>query len=396
MSVAPTVANWAWPSGRSAAHPAGHGLRLRPGHPAPGGAPTFGSKWLQPRLGDFYAAHPGMLVHLHSRIQAVDFAASEIDAAISVAAGTGRGCVSIRCKPSTCGDRQPGDPGELPDATPATLADQLLLGVANNPQAWGEWFRHHELPHRRCAGAEFRADIAPHPGGTRRHRHRPGAAVLVEDELAQGELLACGPALVSRRSYYLVYPPRNEGCRRCRPFGSGCWPRSMKERDSHEQAVTAGTGRAAADDPVRRTGRGRTPGGDSHRRTLRRVAHAGAPGPAHPGRGRPAGAQRSPRLSGAGADRCRSGGAPWKCAGCWRAWPRARPPSVAWTRRRAPGWKTACAGRSAVRQGACAAGGSGGVPRSQPGPFTSHRRGQRQSGHRPGPGPPRASALRPR
>ena len=49
--------------------------------------PTFGSKWLLPRLGRVSAAHPGMLVHLHSRIQAVDFAASEIDAAISVGSG---------------------------------------------------------------------------------------------------------------------------------------------------------------------------------------------------------------------------------------------------------------------------------------------------------------------
>ncbi|MCG3102354.1 hypothetical protein MAQ58_23485, partial [Enterobacter sp. DRP3] len=35
--------------------------------------PTFGSKWLLPHLHGFYAAHPGVTVHLHSRIGALDF-----------------------------------------------------------------------------------------------------------------------------------------------------------------------------------------------------------------------------------------------------------------------------------------------------------------------------------
>ncbi|HCV76981.1 MULTISPECIES: LysR substrate-binding domain-containing protein [Pseudomonadaceae] len=175
--------------------------------------PTFGSKWLLPRLGDFYAAHPGMLVHLHSRIQAVDFAASEIDAAISVGSGDWPG---LRAHPLQAEHlvviASPATLAELPDATPATLADQLLLGVANNPQAWGEWFRHHELPHRAMRpGPSF--ELTSHLIQAVRAGIGIGLVprVLVEDELAQGELLACGPALVSRRSYYLVYPPRNEG-----------------------------------------------------------------------------------------------------------------------------------------------------------------------------------------
>jgi DNA-binding transcriptional LysR family regulator len=34
--------------------------------------------------------------------------------------------------------------------------------------------------------------------------------ILVEDELLNGELLQLGEPITSRRSYYLVYPPRNE------------------------------------------------------------------------------------------------------------------------------------------------------------------------------------------
>lgn len=67
--------------------------------------PTFGSKWLLPRLKDFYTAHPGMTVHLHSRIESIDFDTSEIDAAIVVAAVAG----AERPAPAhrgTGGDRQ--------------------------------------------------------------------------------------------------------------------------------------------------------------------------------------------------------------------------------------------------------------------------------------------------
>jgi len=175
--------------------------------------PTFGSKWLLPRLGAFYAAHPGMLVHLHSRIQAVDFAASEIDAAISVGSGDWSG---LRAHPLQAEQlvviASPATLAELPDARPATLAGQLLLGVANNPQAWGEWFRHHELPHRAMRpGPSF--ELTSHLIQAVRAGIGIGLVprVLVEDELAQGDLRACGTPLVSRRSYYLVYPPRNEG-----------------------------------------------------------------------------------------------------------------------------------------------------------------------------------------
>ena len=48
--------------------------------------PTFGSKWLLPRLHEFYAANPGVQVHIHSRIHA-DFSDGQLDAAICVGDG---------------------------------------------------------------------------------------------------------------------------------------------------------------------------------------------------------------------------------------------------------------------------------------------------------------------
>ena len=51
--------------------------------------PVFGSKWLLPRLKDFYFEHPGMTIHLYfmPHVEALDFNASEVEAAIYVGAG---------------------------------------------------------------------------------------------------------------------------------------------------------------------------------------------------------------------------------------------------------------------------------------------------------------------
>jgi LysR family glycine cleavage system transcriptional activator len=53
--------------------------------------PTFGSKWLLPRLHAFYNLHPGMLVHMHSRIGGLDLDKAGMDVAINVGDVTGPG-----------------------------------------------------------------------------------------------------------------------------------------------------------------------------------------------------------------------------------------------------------------------------------------------------------------
>ena len=75
------------------AHQAGGGnLRLAT-------LPTFGSKWLLPRLHEFYRRHPEVLVHINSRIEPVDFATSGIDAAIVALAASSRGWSVTCCMP---------------------------------------------------------------------------------------------------------------------------------------------------------------------------------------------------------------------------------------------------------------------------------------------------------
>ncbi|MBF8652534.1 LysR family transcriptional regulator [Pseudomonas putida] len=182
--------------------------------------PTFGSKWLLPRLNDFYKAHPGMLVHLHSRIEAIDFDTSEIDAAIGVAICDLPGLISHRLHAEELLVILPAQAAnEQPHWSPTRISEQLLLNVANNPHAWGEWFSHHGLPHRSMRlGPSF--ELTSHLIQAVQAGIGVGLVprVLVEDELAKGALYSPGLAFASQRSYYLIYPSRNEALPSLRAF----------------------------------------------------------------------------------------------------------------------------------------------------------------------------------
>lgn len=174
--------------------------------------PTFGSKWLLPHLHGFYQAHPGVTVHIHSRIGNIDFNTGEIDAAITV--GTGEWpdltahrlyhefLVAVASPHAVKGKKAPA---------PDWAAKQTLLTVSSNPQAWSEWFTHYQLDHRQMRiGPSF--ELTSHLIQAVMAGMGIGLVprVLVEDELSRGELLALGEAIPSQRSYYLVYPKRNE------------------------------------------------------------------------------------------------------------------------------------------------------------------------------------------
>ncbi|QXH50137.1 LysR family transcriptional regulator [Pseudomonas fakonensis] len=183
--------------------------------------PTFGSKWLLPRLHAFYSAHPGMLVHIHSRIEAINFDTSEIDAAIGVASHDLPGLVCHRLHAEELVVILPPQAATEGPWDPARISGQLLLNVANNPHAWGEWFSHHALPHRAMRlGPSF--ELTSHLIQAVRAGIGIGLVprILVEEELASGELVSAGAPFASQRSYYLIYPPRNEALPSLRAFRS--------------------------------------------------------------------------------------------------------------------------------------------------------------------------------
>jgi LysR family glycine cleavage system transcriptional activator len=96
-------------------------------------APSFGSKWLLPRLGSFQAAHPEIELAIDASMQLVDLTRGEADVAIRYGAGDYPGLLAERllneevvtvCSPAML---------EGPDAlrTPADLARHMLLHDAS-------------------------------------------------------------------------------------------------------------------------------------------------------------------------------------------------------------------------------------------------------------------------
>lgn len=168
--------------------------------------PTLGSKWLLPRLNDFYARHPGVTLHVHSRISELDFTSDQIDAAITVGEDERTGLVS---RP-LFRERLIAVAHSNASVEPEKLDTQTLLTVANNPHAWSAWFLAHDLDLRNMRpGPSF--ELTSHLIQAVQARMGVGIVPeqLVKDDLESGELEVIGTPIVSRRVYSLVYPATN-------------------------------------------------------------------------------------------------------------------------------------------------------------------------------------------
>lgn len=175
--------------------------------------PTFGSKWLLPRMNDFYTRHPEIVVHIHSRIMHADLAsaAGEMNAIIVAGAGPWPGFISHKLLTETL--VVVASPAALPEyagMSPADLAaSHSLLSVVSRPNVWSDWFERHGLDHRamrpgpgfELTGHLIQAVVAGIGIGL-------VPRVLVQDEIRAGTLVTLFEPLESGRSYYLAYANR--------------------------------------------------------------------------------------------------------------------------------------------------------------------------------------------
>lgn len=103
--------------------------------------PTFGGRWLMPRIGGFLQAHPDITVHFFTRMEPFEFEAEPFDAAIHFGHPAWRNADSIQLMRETV----------LPLAAPSLArgaryesAEDLLaaplLHLSSRPDAWERWF----------------------------------------------------------------------------------------------------------------------------------------------------------------------------------------------------------------------------------------------------------------
>ena len=173
--------------------------------------PTFGTRWLAPRLPDFMAAHPGVTINLTTRLAPFDFRDDSIDAAVHFG------------QPEWVGAELDFLMGEvvLPACSqgfkathnlsiPADIARVPLLHLTSRPNAWKDWFTAAGVapaPARGMLVDQFAMVAQAATAGL-------GVALLpaflIQKELANGELVEATDVHTPGSSdarYYLAYPP---------------------------------------------------------------------------------------------------------------------------------------------------------------------------------------------
>jgi len=176
--------------------------------------PTFAAKWLMPRLSDFYARHPGILVHMHSRIGQFDVALAGFDAVIGVGDASWPGMTAHHLLDEyVVPVIAPALAAEMPVTAPRDIARHLLLQVAGRPEVWHRWFAANGLP-----GGSMRLGPRFELTSHLIQAVASGMGVgllpnfLVDDDLKRGSLkLALEGNFSTGAAYYLYVPAEKAG-----------------------------------------------------------------------------------------------------------------------------------------------------------------------------------------
>jgi LysR family glycine cleavage system transcriptional activator len=184
------------------ANPAGGSLNLAI-------LPTFGTRWLAPRLSKLLSEQPGITINLSTRLDPFDFNLDTADAAIHFGLPDWPGAVleelmSEEVVPACSPDMLDQHRFE----TPVDLLRVPLLHLVSRPDAWRRWFS--------AAGVD--TDAVPGMSidqfATAAQAATAGLGVallpkfLIQPELERGELVVAYDApLTSTERYYLAWPP---------------------------------------------------------------------------------------------------------------------------------------------------------------------------------------------
>jgi LysR family glycine cleavage system transcriptional activator len=170
--------------------------------------PTFGTRWLAPRLGRFATLHPEVTVHLTTRLQPFDFAGEKLDAAIHFGDTNWPGADHMKLMTETV---VPVCSREFRQERAVKAAGDLvrlpLLHLHSRPHAWEHWFEVNGIPASDLTGMVFDQFGAMVQASI----HGVGLALLpeflIEAEINDGRLVhAVNVPIKSIGAYYLVWP----------------------------------------------------------------------------------------------------------------------------------------------------------------------------------------------
>ena len=173
--------------------------------------PTFGTRWLLPRLGQYLVQYPNVTVNMTNRTRPFLFADTEFDAAIYFGDGEWSGTeVHFLMQESPVPVCSPTLMRGQSQLTPQQISQLPLLQQSTRPYAWRHWFAscdmriEHDLNGTRLELFSMLAQAA---------MQNMGVALippfLISDELQSGRLVIANPhSFDSSSAYYLVIPER--------------------------------------------------------------------------------------------------------------------------------------------------------------------------------------------
>jgi LysR family transcriptional regulator, glycine cleavage system transcriptional activator len=184
---------------------------------------TFMMRWLIPRLYAFASAHPGLEVRLSASHQAVRFAEDGVDLAIRIGRPPWpRGIAGQSFLPDRVG------PVLAPELNkthrikaPGDLARLTLLHTETRARAWADWLR---LTHTRgvdaARGQRFEHSYFLLEAAASGLGVAIASYPLVQQELANGRLVAPFGFVATGSSYCLLHPGKAPGMARISAFKS--------------------------------------------------------------------------------------------------------------------------------------------------------------------------------
>ncbi|SHF37793.1 transcriptional regulator, LysR family [Ruegeria intermedia] len=183
--------------------------------------PTFGMRWLVPRLPDFARLHPDITINMSTRLRPFNFATEPFDAAIHFGEpdwpGTERLLLKVERVVPVCA------PALLPSGAPKDAAELLklpLLHIQTRPRAWRDWFAQQGITVPSPLLGTFHDQFTTINQAA---VHGLGVALLpsylIEQDLATGRLIMTFTGAVETMgAYYLVWPSTKSGDPSLREF----------------------------------------------------------------------------------------------------------------------------------------------------------------------------------
>ncbi|MFB2594591.1 LysR family transcriptional regulator [Paracoccus sp. p4-l81] len=204
--------------------------------------PTFGTRWLAPRLPGFLSAHPGVSVNLTTRFHRFGFQTEPFDAVIFFGQPDWADADHLKLfseRITACA--APDLLARQPIAAPSDLAGQMLFQLPTRPGAWADWFAGQGAAPVAAQGMvmdQFSMVIQAAIAGM-------GIALLPDYlarmEIAEGRLApVLRPAVPSRGAYWLAWPRARGGLNALRAF-RGWLAQAAGDQEAADRARNSAT-----------------------------------------------------------------------------------------------------------------------------------------------------------